>query len=381
MPRSQTIQRRTDNPIRILYWKGSHVSFLSEHNDLHRFFRIVDVVDEAAGLQDVWLKLHQYSYDALVAFNPEPSPDDIRQMRALFPELVIILCAGVDAMESAWGLIEAGADDCVFAGAHFGQRIARQLRFVLRRQKAFQDMQRLRIDLDAERLVNERQQDFIALVSHEFRTPLTIISSATQLLVLGVQSEQPSQALLPRVQKIQNSLHRLSRLIDSVTVYYKMEGGAWPMQSKPFSIHALLRDLCEQMNDMVGSHRVLLDSMMEGITFHGDEKICESICENIIGNALKYSPPDMPVVVSLYGVSEGCRIRVVDQGAGITQDALAHIGERFNRAGATSLVPGSGLGLHLSMKFAKAHGGHIYICSAEGQGTTADITLKSLSHT
>lgn len=338
------------------------------------------MVDEAAGLQDVWQKLHQHPFDALVVFYPEPSAADIEQMRQLFPGLVIILCAGVDAMEGAWGLIEAGADDCVFAGAHFGERIARQLRFVLRRQKAFEDMQRLRIDLEAEKRLNERQQDFIALVSHEFRTPLAIIGSATQLLVLGLQAEQPTELHLPRVQKIQNALHRLSRLIDSVTVYYKMQGGAWPMRSRPFSIHSLLRRLCEQLNDMGGSERIVLDSMMDGVAFHGDEKICESICENIIGNALKYSPPDTAVVVSAFSTPEGCRIRVVDKGAGIAQDALAHIGERFNRAGASALVPGSGLGLHLSMKFAKAHSGYIYICSAEGQGTTADITLRSLAH-
>ena len=369
--------RTVATPLKLICWGERLVEISIQPNDIISHFRADDSLETVHSYDALRFRLECRSYDGVIVLNSGITDDDVSQFRASFPDMTLVICCEAEGMDEAFRLLDAGADDCVLAGPHYAERIARQTRFAVRRQSAYSDMQQLRMALAAEKMLNERQQDFIALVSHEFRTPLAIIGSATQLLEMSLQNDL-ALAHAPRITKIQHAVHRLSQLIDSVTLYYKMEEGVWPVRVRPFSIHAMLMRLIAHYREVLGQARLMLDCTIID-PFFGDEKLCESILENVVSNALKYSPADTLVIIAAFPSPNGCRIRVSDQGAGMSCDAMAHLGERFYRASASPLVPGSGLGLHLAMKFAKAHQGHIYVCSAECHGTSVDITLASLS--
>ena len=228
--------------------------------------------------------------------------------------------------------------------------------------------------LQQERNINELQRQFVALASHEFRTPLAIIDGAAQRL-LRAKGEIPSQFVREKAEQIRSSVLRIVDLMESILASSRMESGSIQIRSEPCSLKALIETCCYRQSTISKSHRILLniDPLPEYID--GDKLALEQLFSNLLSNAVKYSPgyPDIHVSGSLEG--DMIRIVVKDNGVGIDADDVPRIFQRYFRARTSTGIPGTGIGLHLVKQIVDLHHGLIEIESQKGNGTSLIVTL------
>lgn len=229
----------------------------------------------------------------------------------------------------------------------------------------------------AEALVRERQagleqRQFLSMVSHEFRTPLAVMDGAAQMARLSV-GEPPSD-LVSSTRSIQHGVRGLLHLLDTWLTSDRIASGLRPVQASPADLPAFLEDQALQAQEI---SRRDIRIVLEGLPprFSCDRDLMGVALQNLLDNALKYSPADAPILL------RGClregwlRLEVVDRGRGIPADQLGQITSRFFRGRNVGHTPGMGLGLDLVRIIAELHGGRLELESVEGQGTTARLML------
>lgn len=225
------------------------------------------------------------------------------------------------------------------------------------------------------------QTEFVAAVSHEFRTPLTSLRHVTELLQesddLPHERRQAFYAVLA-----QNG-DRLHRLVESVLDFAQMEEGRRPFQLRSVDIRAVLAQLVAEFGAGHSDRRVRLHVPPESGPVLADSEALGHALWNLLDNAIKYSPDGGDVVVRLDNVPEGIAISVTDQGLGVPAEERSAIFGRFVRgATATHLgIKGTGLGLALVMHIVNAHGGRVDVDSAEGRGSVFTIRLPVVAAT
>lgn len=216
---------------------------------------------------------------------------------------------------------------------------------------------------------------FASMASHELRTPLAVIQASASLLANYYDrlSEEDRQKRFGRIQS--NVIH-MTELLDRVLTISQAEAGMLrfaPAQGD-------LAELCQQiaaeiqrMTDTAHSIAQTVSGTCADVWY--DERLVRHIVQNLLTNAIKYSPDGSPVTFDLACENEHVTIRVRDEGIGIPQADQAHIFEPFHRARNVEKRPGSGLGLAIVRQSVELHGGTIDVTSAEGQGTTFDVCL------
>lgn len=233
----------------------------------------------------------------------------------------------------------------------------------------------IRAALEKEREVNKLRSNFLSLVSHEFRTPLTIIQTSAELLEHHNKkfSDQQKQKLFTR---LQSGVNRMIRLLDDVLTIGKAEAGKLSFNPAAIDLVAFCRNLIETMQMSVSSHHKLnlvIDNNCTDVQM--DESLLEHILTNLLSNAIKYSPVGGTVQFELVCTSESAVFRVQDSGIGIPPRDLEKLFESFNRATNVGSIPGTGLGLAIVKKCVNLHGGEIAVESQLGVGTTFTVTL------
>ena len=224
----------------------------------------------------------------------------------------------------------------------------------------------------------DMQRKFVSLVSHELRTPLTAIQGAHYLIGRQVSRLAPeSGAPLGRLLRLQDDALRVLReLVDQVLMLNRLDHQV--AQRPSFSTG----DASDVVGKVVGffnesspEPRVDLDDRLaEGFAPHFDAGLLRTATENLISNALKYSPPDRRVRVTLSAEGPAWQLSVADAGRGMPEAELAKLFQPFFRASNVGTTPGTGLGLTIVQRVMELHGGHVDFRSQEGQGTT--VTLR-----
>ncbi|MFW5748042.1 MAG: PAS domain-containing sensor histidine kinase [Chloroflexota bacterium] len=221
--------------------------------------------------------------------------------------------------------------------------------------------ERLRIELEKERELIDLKERFISMVSHEFRTPLSVIMSSANILEMSVDRFD-RERFLRHVHTIKPQVKKMTRLLDDVLTLNKTQAGM--MSYEPTSIniidrlHCLLDDL-RQVDE--GRHPLSLALHALPAIMFTDWRLLEHILTNLISNALKYSPTGQPVEVDVCGTCQpGCMvIEVMDRGIGIPQEDRKRLFSPFHRASNADGIPGSGLGLSIVKSSAEALGGSV----------------------
>lgn len=221
-----------------------------------------------------------------------------------------------------------------------------------------------------------KKSDFVSNVSHELRTPLTVIQGLGETLIHHSETldEDRRRDLLVRLNA--NS-ERLSAMISTLLDFSRFETGGAEIQRVPVSIGAVLEGLLRRLEPVLGQHDVTVDVGDEAVL--ADPRLFEHVVENLLGNALRHTPPGTAVRVRAAPDGDDVRISVIDDGPGIPAEDLARITERFYRAGPadTRAAGGVGLGLALCEQILAMHGTSLGVRSEVGVGTEFSFLLPS----
>ncbi len=234
----------------------------------------------------------------------------------------------------------------------------------------------LELALDAEKQTNALQRRFVAMVSHEFRTPLAIIDGQAYRLVKR-DDTFTSDRRIASLEKIRGAVRRLTNLMESVLSSASLEAGSITFTPEPMDLRALVQQACTAQQEVSHSHKIHVDIDDLPDTYLGDSKLLYQVISNLLSNAVKYSPDADRVEVSGKSMARGLEITIRDFGVGIPVDELPKISERFFRASTSSGIEGTGIGLNLVKALIDLHSGAMDIASEMGQGSTFTVTLPN----
>ncbi len=225
---------------------------------------------------------------------------------------------------------------------------------------------------DAERL----RDAFIASVSHEFRSPLTIIKGYATTLVRGTVSwESPERA--EYLETISQEADRLSRLVSDLIELSAMRAGVFRIEQEDCDVVSLVVGTVGRLREALGRRRVSLDIPRDLPAVPADSARIEQVLRNLLLNVAEYSPPLSDIAIRARVTASEIALSVADRGAGIPPQALEQIFDPFYRVEGTLRTPSSnaGLGLAICRGIVEAHGGRIWAENAAHGGAVITFTL------
>jgi signal transduction histidine kinase len=231
-----------------------------------------------------------------------------------------------------------------------------------------QDITRLR---EAEQL----KDDFLSLVSHEFRTPLTTIHGGAHLLANqgGTLDETTRRELLDDI--VSESDH-LDQMLANMLTLTAVMAGRLPVRTEPLLLEPLAYTTVAEVAAHAPNHQFLVEIPADLPPSEGDPALLMQVLRNLYENAVKYSPSGGAVRTTASIEDRMVTIHVADSGIGIAAHEVDRVFERFHRVGADPAVRGMGLGLYLCHHLIEAQGGHMAVSSpGPGQGATFSVTL------
>lgn len=248
--------------------------------------------------------------------------------------------------------------------------------------------------LEKEKELVELKSRFVSMVSHEFRTPLTTILSAADLLEYYIDTWTPTKNL-EYIQRIQTAAVRMSNLLEDVLFIGKSEANKILFNPQPINLSEFCQKILAEIQASITSNHSIIfseDYLGDGerssctltdVASHSnmahtvliDEKLLRQIIGNLVYNSVKYSPENVVIEFQLFWDTSEVKFHVKDNGIGIPQEDLPHLFESFYRAKNTADIPGTGLGLAIVKRGVDVHGGKISVHSELGIGTTFTVTL------
>lgn len=225
--------------------------------------------------------------------------------------------------------------------------------------------------LRSERATHETQREFVAMVSHEFRTPLSIIKAVAQRL--RSHASLAESDLQQRLSRLERATQRMTSMIETYLADDRMrepEAARAAARFAPRTLIAAAAELHSAMDERLDavSHDALPD-------VEGDLPLLTIALSNLIDNALKYSPLDTTVRVRVHVADGHVRIDIIDHGPGVPEGERERIFQRYVRGSDGSGRPGAGLGLHLARGIARRNGGDLVLAEAGPRGSTFSLCI------
>jgi PAS domain S-box-containing protein len=234
----------------------------------------------------------------------------------------------------------------------------------------------IRLALEREKELSALKIRFFSMASHEFRTPLSTVLAAAQVLENSQPEWDNTEKRLRNLHRIQDSVKNMVQLLDDILTINRAETGNLAFNPKPLNLELYCRHFVEEMNLNAGTQN------MPTFTCHGtvrpinaDEKLMRSILSNLLSNAIKYSPQGGNVDLTLEYQADTALLKVQDWGIGIPLEDQKHLFEPFHRGKNVRTIPGTGLGLVVVKKCVDLHHGTIQFASEPNIGTTCLVTL------
>ncbi|MGD0708449.1 MAG: ATP-binding protein [Anaerolineaceae bacterium] len=216
------------------------------------------------------------------------------------------------------------------------------------------------------------QRRFLADVSHDLRTPLTVIKGNVSLIRKMRKNDEES------LEGIEQEVDRMTRLVGDLLLLAQAESGSLPLDMQNVELDTVLLEVFNQMKILAGGKVDLTISEIDQVQLTGDRDRLKQMLLNLMGNAVQYTPEGGSVTMALSKTELQAKLIISDTGPGIPAEDLPHLFERFYR-GQRSHRPdqtsGYGLGLSIAYWIVRNHGGYIEVSSREGQGTTFCVWL------
>lgn len=231
-------------------------------------------------------------------------------------------------------------------------------------------------DISARKQLERQKDEFLSIVSHELKTPLTSLKMLTQLTYRRLSRAGLAEA--EHTQRMERAILRMERLVNDLLDSSRIESGKLALRMERCDLTVLCRRIVGEQADSV-ERTIIFDLPAEPVEIMADAERIEQVLVNLISNALKYSPASQPIELRLHSQGDEAMLTVSDRGGGIPSGELPHLFERFYRVPGVQVQSGSGvglgLGLHISHEIVERHGGHIWAESAIGHGSSFFVVL------
>jgi signal transduction histidine kinase len=227
------------------------------------------------------------------------------------------------------------------------------------------------------RKVQERKNDFIGMVSHELKTPLTSLSGIIQLLAHKLKNSD-DEFISNASEKAYMQIKRMTNLINGFLNVTRLESGKISIQKQEFSLEDLIRESIEESNVITLQHEIKFAGNCP-VLVNADRDKIGSVISNLLSNASKYSPTGKDITVNCRIEDDTAIVSVTDEGIGIHADDTEKIFDRYYRVetNQTQFVSGFGIGLYLCAEIISQHEGKIWVDSEKDKGSTFYFSLKT----
>lgn len=222
-------------------------------------------------------------------------------------------------------------------------------------------------DITLHKELEREREDIIGFVAHELRNPLSNMGLCQELL--GMQLKEKNYDAMPAMlQRNQNNLQRLNKMITELYNATKINSGNIVIEQAPYHFGEMIQEATETINVLQPDYNITVTG--DGnFTVEGDRYRMIEVVTNYLSNGIKYSDGSTEVVLTIQADKDTVTVSVKDKGLGISAAQLPYIFERFFRAEKTKNLEGLGLGLYLCQRIIQAHGGKVWAESEEGRGS------------
>jgi PAS domain S-box-containing protein len=322
------------------------------------------------------------------AFIPDTSREPAFMEVDFMPPMLSQLCVPVKIdgeviavlnVESRWPNAFDEADVAAL------ETLSGQVAVALRNSKLMEEVKQKAAELEnvnAElRRLDEMKADFVSMLVHDLRTPMTGILGSSEIieeLLIGEVDER----IMNLVRIIPKESKRLIDLINNILDFYRLEDTGIQVAPAPLVVETLLREAYEGAKVIADKQKVDFTVTLEPDLpmVNGDEAKLLQVLSNLVGNALKFTPDGGEVNISAADDGGMVAISISDTGVGIPHDEIPHLFEKFKtfRTASDRRVRGSGLGLYIARAIVEAHGGTISVDSEQGKGSTFKFTVPAV---
>lgn len=234
-------------------------------------------------------------------------------------------------------------------------------------------------DLTRIRQVETTRKEFVSNVSHELRGPLAAVKILAETLASGALKEKKRAKDFLR--RINGEIDRMTAMVNELMELSRLESEQSSLQLAPLDLHPFIAEMLDEHRDRTKKNKIALDEALpESLPpVRGDEEKLRQVFDNLLNNAVKFTPEDGRISLSAQQENGKVCLRVADTGVGIPRKHLPHIFERFYKVDRSRHSKGFGLGLAIVKHIVQAHDGEIHAESAEGQGTTFTVVLPAVT--
>jgi len=229
------------------------------------------------------------------------------------------------------------------------------------------------VDITELKKDEQRKNDFIGMVSHELKTPLTAINGFVQVLQMKAEHTKDSFASTA-LNKAYNQIKKMTNMINGFLDVTRLESGKILIFKNLFQLDELLKEMIEEIDVIQSTHHISLQ-VEESITINADRDKISSVINNLLSNAVKYSPAGKNIEISCKTLNGFAQVSIKDQGIGIDHQEIEKLFGRYYRAVDNHTFSGFGIGLYLSAEIINQHHGKIWAESEIGKGSTFYFSL------
>ncbi|MFA9214618.1 MAG: ATP-binding protein [Candidatus Methylacidiphilales bacterium] len=235
--------------------------------------------------------------------------------------------------------------------------------------------EQIRQALDKANELSELKSRFISMASHEFRTPLSTILSSLNLMTKYYELKDDVK-FKSHTLKIKSAIANLTEILEYFLSVEKLDSGHFKIEPSNFDIIDFINQYIADVKDILKENqRMVLQLSPQSLLIYHDKKLIRTILQNLISNAIKYSPDNGEIIISLTNENNQFIISVRDNGIGIPEKEQKHLFERFYRAQNAANIQGTGIGLNIIKKYIELLGGNITFTSQLNLGTTFSVGL------
>ena len=224
--------------------------------------------------------------------------------------------------------------------------------------------------------IDELRKDLIANVSHDIKTPLTMIKAYAEMIrdISGDNPEKRNE----HIDVILKETDYLTKLVTDMQELSKMQAGVIELNNSNFDLQDVIEDVLELLNHFAESRKVKLNSETESCIIYGDEIKISQVIYNFVSNAIKHSSEGSEVLVKMTNNEESVKVEVIDKGEGIKEELLPYIWDRYNKIdkGFARSKESTGLGLAIAKAILEAHKAKYGVVSKENEGSTFYFELS-----